>query len=106
MLLPIKACLTWCFVIADDFADVFLISVPTHRTISVNVQNIPSGADYDLHVYNDNKGILGQSISPGNNDESVSLNVAPGLIYIVVERILPAPGSTPIPEPYQLLVQG
>ena len=104
--IPLNMPISSGFAIADDFADVFLVSIPTHRAISVNVQNIPSGADYDLHVYNDNKGILGQSIRPGNNDESVNISVPPGLIYIVVERILPAPGSTPNPEPYQLLVQG
>ncbi|GMQ78072.1 MAG: hypothetical protein BMS9Abin02_0569 [Anaerolineae bacterium] len=94
------------FVDANDFADVFFVNIPFHRSISVNLQKIPSGADYDLYVYNENKGLLGLSRQPGNNNESVNLNVAPGRVYIVVERILPAPGSTPIPEPYQLLVQG
>jgi hypothetical protein len=94
------------FVDATDFADVFYVDIPFHQSISVNVQKIPSGADYDLYVYNANKGLLGLSIQPGNNNESVNLNVSPGRIYVVVERILPVPGFTPIPEPYELLVQG
>jgi hypothetical protein len=94
------------FVDANDFADVFYVNIPFHRSISVNLQKIPSGANYDLYVYDDNKGLLGLSSQPGNNNESLNLNVAPGRIYIVVERVLPPPGSTPIPEPYQLLVQG
>ncbi len=94
------------FVDANDFADVFYVNIPFHRSISVNLQKIPSGANYDLYVYDDKKGLLGLSSQPGNNNESLNLNVAPGRIYIVVERILPPPGSTPIPEPYQLLVQG
>jgi hypothetical protein len=104
--LPLNQTISSEFVDATDFADVFYVDIPFHQSISVNVQKIPSGADYDLYVYNANKGLLGLSIQPGNNNESVNLNVSPGRIYVVVERILPVPGFTPIPEPFELLVQG
>lgn len=104
--IPLNQTISSQFAVAEDFADVFSVSVPSNRTIAVYVRDIPSGADYDLHVYNNNKAILGRSALPGNNEETVTINVASGLIYIVVERILPAPGSTPIPEPYHLLVVG
>lgn len=104
--IPLNKVISSGFADALDFADMFYVNINSPRPLSVKIQKIPSGADYDLKVYNSNKGLLGQSSRPGNNSETVNLNVSPGRIYIVVERILPVKGATPNPEPYQLLVQG
>lgn len=90
----------------DDYFDVFFFQVPSPRTITINVSQIPSGSDYDLYAYNDNKFWRGSSINPGNLNENLSLNLGAGRFYVVVTRKFPPPGSTPDTEPYRIIALG
>lgn len=56
-----------------DFYRIRLGSLWTNKNITVKLQNIPDGRDYDLIVY-DSTGtkVLGKSSNQGNTDESIT----------------------------------
>ena len=70
-----------------DFFDAFYFDQTSTDFITARLSQIPSGSDYNIIVYDDNKSVLGSSTKAGNLDEAVTLFLPPGRYYIMVERI-------------------
>lgn len=85
----------------DDFYDVFSFYVAQPTTLRVYLQNIPSGADYDLVLYAENKTFKGSSTNISTLDEYIELPLSIGTYYAVVVRAYPI--GTPPPSAYYTL---
>jgi hypothetical protein len=72
---------------STDFFDAFYFEQTSSSTVTVRLSQIPSGSDYNITVYDDNKGVRGSGTNAGNLDESVTLLLSSGRYYIMVERI-------------------
>lgn len=70
-----------------DFYDFYYFDLPAVSGVTVRVQNIPSGSDYDLYLFSSNKLLWSSSTNPGNLAESVALTLAPGRYYALVQRV-------------------
>jgi hypothetical protein len=78
-----------------DFYDAYFIDLPAFSGIMVQLAGIPSGSNYDLYVYNNNKLLWGSSTNGGNLNETAPLTLEPGRYYILVVRTQgPADGSS------------
>jgi N-acetylneuraminic acid mutarotase len=90
------------FTSSYDFYDFFYFDLPTASAVTVQLQGIPSGSNYDLYVFGSQKLLWGSSVNPGNLGETVSLgSLAPGRYYVLVQRLYgPSEGSG-----YQIVVQ-
>jgi len=85
-----------------DFYDFYYFDLPMASAVTVQVQGIPSGSNYDMYVFGSQKLLWGSSVNAGNLGESVYLGgLAPGRYYVLVQRLYgPSEGST-----YQVIVQ-
>lgn len=84
-----------------DFFDAFVFDQTSSGIVAVRLSQIPSGSDYNITVYDANKSVRGSGTQPGNQSEAVTLALAPGRYYIMVERIFgQADGSN-----YRLIVE-
>lgn len=72
-----------------DYFDTYYFDLPTTDQINVKLSQIPSGSDYNIQVYDDNKLLWGTGVHLGNVDENVQLTLNPGRYYVVVERVSP-----------------
>ncbi|VAW43030.1 hypothetical protein MNBD_CHLOROFLEXI01-4728 [hydrothermal vent metagenome] len=70
-----------------DFFDAFYFDQTSSSTVTVRLSQIPSGSDYNITIYDDNKGVRGSGTNAGNQDEAVTLSLSLGRYYIMVERI-------------------
>lgn len=70
-----------------DFFDAFYFDQSSSGTVTVRLSQIPSGSDYNITVYDDNKTVQGSGSNAGNQDEAVTLFLSSGRYYIMVERI-------------------
>jgi len=63
--------------------DYYRITLSTQSTIGIGLTALPSGANYDLVLYNAALTQLGLSNQPGSADESIIYpNATPGNYYI------------------------
>ncbi len=84
-----------------DFFDAFFFDQPNTSTVTVRLSQIPSGSDYNLTVYDANKGVRGSGTLSGSQSEVVTLFLPTGRYYIMVERIIgQADGSN-----YRIIVE-
>jgi hypothetical protein len=81
---------------SDDFYDFYFFDLPAASAVTVQLQGIPSGSNYDLHVFGSQKLLWGSSVNAGNLGETVYLGgLAPGRYYVLVQRLYgPSAGST------------
>ena len=70
-----------------DFFDAFYFDQSSSGIVTVRLSQIPTGSDYNVTIYNDNKVVRGSGSNAGNQDEAVTLSLSPGRYYIMVERI-------------------
>ncbi len=70
-----------------DFFDAYYFDQPNTSTVTVRLSQIPAGSDYNITVYDANKSVRGSGTLAGNQSEAVTLLLAPGRYYIMVERI-------------------
>jgi hypothetical protein len=90
---------------SEDVFDVFFFDVPTLRAVTVRLTKIPSDSNYDIAIYNANKLLWGKGDNPGLGlDEVVTLTLAPGRYYIVVQRVFPV--TFPNTANYQIAAEG
>ncbi len=69
---------------ADDW-DYYKVDIPDLGTLTLDLTNIPSGADYDLVLYDDERIWLAGSNTPDNVDEFIFHPALwPGTYYIAV----------------------
>ncbi|MFQ5399532.1 MAG: kelch repeat-containing protein [Anaerolineae bacterium] len=90
----------------NDFYDVYVFDLTSTTAVTVKLTQIPADSNYDVVVYNDNKGIQGEGNNVGLGvNETVTLNGLPsGRYYVMVKRIWP--GGDPNPANYRLIVEG
>jgi hypothetical protein len=77
-----------------DIDDIYRIEVATSGIVRIDLTNIPSGADYDLYLYNADRGEVTVSNTSGSGDESVRVNLPNGRYYIRVYSRLYAEANT------------
>ena len=80
---------------STDFYSAYTFQIYNTGSTYLHLANIPSGSDYNLYLYNSDKGLIGLSENGGNNNENIALTLVPGRYYIMVERIYgPSGGSS------------
>ncbi|MCI0399459.1 MAG: pre-peptidase C-terminal domain-containing protein [Chloroflexi bacterium] len=94
------------FVHPDDYVDVFYFDVPSTRLVTIRLNHLGSGNDFDIHLYNSNKFWLASSTNIGNIDEVITIALGPGRYYVIVERMFPPPGTNPSTLPYEIRLEG
>jgi hypothetical protein len=104
--LPLNVLAAGAFLSPDDFVDAYFFDVPTLRSVTIHLSNIPEGSNYDLYVYTGAKSLLGYSENVGNNNEAVTVNVGQGRYYVIVERVFPPLGADPDGQPYHIMAEG
>jgi N-acetylneuraminic acid mutarotase len=77
------------FVANDQFHVAYYFDWPTFGRATVFLTQIPDDWNLDLAIYNHDKQILGESHNLPGDDELVSLTLAPGRYYAVVQRLYP-----------------
>ena len=82
--------------------DYFLIQANASGSLKVTLSQIPSGANYDLELYNSSGSLVGSSTQSGNKAESLEVNVSSGNYYL---KIYSVSGSSD-EKPYCLRVEG
>jgi len=86
----------------DDIDDYYYIEVTTLSPITVRLTNIPSGVDYDLHLYYGESWVAG-SDNYGNADEEIHyMPSQTGRYYI---RVYPYSGYSESPYTLQASFQ-
>lgn len=85
----------------NDYHDVYAFTLPQDGQARVYLQNIPSGADYDILLYDANKTLKGTSRNVGNQNEYIERSLSAGLYYVMVVRAFPL--SSPPPSGYYTL---
>lgn len=86
-----------------DLVDVYFFDLPVNDQINIKLSNIPTGSNYDIEVYNNNKLLLGSGNNVSSFNEDVKLTLAPGRYYIMVKRI--EPFGLPNTQNYRLIVE-
>ena len=86
-----------------DLYDVYTFNLNTTTALIVKLREIPGNSDYNIYIYDDNKRLWGKGENPSNQNETVSLTLASGTYYVVVERAFPA--GLPNSKNYELRVE-
>jgi len=87
----------------EDRWDYFYFDLSSDHSVEVWLQNVPSGANYQLQVFDKDNVRIGYSGNSGNADEHIRLeDAAPGRYYIAVNRASDS-GFSAI-DPYSLKV--
>lgn len=68
----------------NDRFDVYHFRVTESRLVTLELTRIPTGHDYALMLYNDNKLLLALSDEVNNIFERIVINLDPGLYYVIV----------------------
>ena len=87
----------------SDLYDVYAFDLTGTSAIIVKLRDIPNNSDYNVYVYDHNKQLWGTGKSPSNQDETVSLTLAAGHYYVVVERAYPI--GLPNTKNYRFIVE-
>jgi hypothetical protein len=91
----------YAYVCQGDENDYYYFDISALTPITIDLTNIPDGADYDLFLYDPLKNVAEESRSPGNADERISHTpTITGRYYI---RVWPYKGYNDT-SPYALLV--
>jgi len=85
----------------SQFYHAYVFDVYSTGVTIINMSDIAEGNDYDLFLYDDNKGLRASSINPGNSDENIQRNLAAGRYYVMVKRTFQINAN----ESYRLIVQ-
>jgi hypothetical protein len=69
-----------------DFYDFYRFNLSVTTAVSILLNGIPGGSDYDLFLFNNNKLLWSSSINPGNMNEAIGAILVPGEYYVLVQR--------------------
>jgi cell division septation protein DedD len=88
---------------ADTDRDFYFFDLPQSQRMSITLQNIPAGSDYDLMLYScpDASCQVGFSGNQGSRDERIEIDGAVGRYYVRVTR---SPASPLVSQAYRLQV--
>lgn len=92
------------FLAPKDYIHFFFFDIAEPTRVGATLQQIPGSSNYDLHIYNENKGRLVSGANLGNLDENLGVEIIPGRYYVIVERIFPPAGAEPNHAPYRVEV--
>ncbi|KNY30125.1 S8 family serine peptidase [Pseudobacteroides cellulosolvens] len=70
-----------------DDTDCYSFLVSRNTKVSVKLQNVPYGTDYDVYLYSYEGGEfveVGRSTVPGNSDENIEVDLSTGKYYLKV----------------------
>lgn len=98
---PTHVTLAHNFEDANDYHDIFTFSLNQPSAVRFYLQNIPTGADYDMLLYDDDKTFKASSRNVGTLDEYIEQGLPAGKYYVIVVRAYPV--STPPPTDYYTL---
>lgn len=92
------------FVESTQFFNAYYFDWPTFGRAILRLTDVSDQSDLTLSVYNVHKALLVQEDTPLTGPATVSVTLAPGRYFVVVERIFP--GDLPDPnQVYQLELQ-
>lgn len=88
---------------ADTDRDYYFFDLASRRRVVITLQNIPSGSDYDLALYNCARADcrIGYSGNSGTADERIDMTIDAGRYYVRVTRSATSPL---VSQPYRLRV--
>ncbi|NLD47791.1 MAG: hypothetical protein GX660_11425, partial [Clostridiaceae bacterium] len=66
----------------DD--DWFNVNINETGNFTFELQNIPSGTDYDIYIYDYLENVVSYSVSGSNTNEFININLDPGRYYMQV----------------------
>jgi hypothetical protein len=89
---------------STDYIHIFYYDTAVAGVSAIQLTNIPTGSDYNIHIYHNNKGRIVSGENVGSQNESVVVSGSASRYYIFVERVFPPPGADPDPQPYRLEV--
>ena len=91
----------FAYICQGDENDYYYFDINTYNPITIDLTDIPDGADYELILYDPNKLIVAQSRQGGNADEHISyVPSVTGRYYV---RVWPYIGHSDT-RPYRLVV--
>jgi hypothetical protein len=90
------------FIDPKDYIHFYYFDIAEPTPVATSLRQIPGGSNYDLHIYNENKGRLVTGGNLGNLDEIVGVEIIPGRYYVIVERVFPPRGAEPNPAAYRV----
>ena len=72
----------------EDEWDVYYIRLKATGSVEVRLSHIPSGNDYNLYLYDEERNLKGYSGELGNRDEHILLDpLLAGKYYLAVNRV-------------------
>jgi hypothetical protein len=77
---------TGAFTSEDESADVFQFFVPDNHSVTLDLYDIPDGADYDLYLLDEQLVTIGSSAQGSNSSEHMQVSVGRGRYYVVATR--------------------
>jgi hypothetical protein len=90
------------FVDAKDYIHFYYFDIGGPTAVTARLTDIPGDSDYNLHIYNQNKGRLTTSANLGSLPEQLQVELIAGRYFVIVERVFPPPGSIPNSNNYRL----
>jgi hypothetical protein len=87
----------------SDYFDVYYFTLGKTTAVSIKLSQIPSGSDYNIYLYNNNKQLWGTGDNPSNLDETISVTLSADRYYIIVKRAYPI--GFPNTANYKLIVE-
>ncbi len=88
--LPIDGRLSGNFAESTQFYNPYFFDWPVFGRATIRLSNIPANSNFNISVYDSQKVLRGQgNTALYGGEKTVSLTLAPGRYYILVERIFP-----------------
>lgn len=84
-----------------QFYHAYVFDLYSTGLTTINMSDIASGNDYDLFLYDNNKGLITSSTNPGNSNENIPYPLAAGRYYVMVKRTSQINAN----DSYRLIVQ-
>ena len=91
----------WDLFSESQFYHAYVFDLHSTGVTTINMSDIASANDYDLFLYDNNKGLITSSSNPGNSDENIQRNLSAGRYYVMVKRTFQINAN----DTYRLIVQ-
>ncbi|MEW5985136.1 MAG: pre-peptidase C-terminal domain-containing protein [Chloroflexota bacterium] len=78
----------------NDYFDVYSLTLAATQTVTARLTQIPAGSDYNLYLYDSNKGLLASGLNLSNLDEQITVSLDAGTYYWLVGRLYGQPTSS------------
>jgi hypothetical protein len=85
----------------SQFYHAYVFDLSSTGLTTISLSDIASGNDYDMFLYDNNKGLITSDLMPGNSDENIQYPLAAGRYYVMVKRTFQINAN----DTYRLIVQ-